>query len=74
LIWHDEFDDAKLDESKWNRLGDWKWRDGFWVREDADVNSQGSLLLDQERYVRVFLEAVAHPGRNAGKGTDLSAL
>ncbi len=35
LIWHDEFDGAKLDESKWNRLGDSKRRDGWWIKEDA---------------------------------------
>jgi hypothetical protein len=31
LIWNDEFDGDKLDESKWNRLGDSKRRDGFWT-------------------------------------------
>lgn len=45
LAWHDEFDGSQLDESKWNRLGDWKRRDGYWVKEDAYVNGQGSLLL-----------------------------
>ncbi len=54
LVWHDEFNGPKLDESKWNRLGDWKRRDGFWVQEDAYVNGQGSLLLrtrrDGDRY------------------------
>ena len=28
-------DGKKLDEAKWNRLGDWKRRDGYWVKEDA---------------------------------------
>ncbi len=28
LIWQDEFDGSALDETKWNRLGDWKRRDG----------------------------------------------
>jgi len=54
LVWQDEFDGSKLDETKWNRLGDWKRRDGFWVKEDAYVNGQGSLILctrqDGERY------------------------
>ncbi|MBI4327602.1 MAG: glycoside hydrolase family 16 protein [Chloroflexi bacterium] len=45
LVWHDEFDGAKLDETKWNRLGDSKRRDGFWIKEDAYVNGRGSLLL-----------------------------
>jgi beta-glucanase (GH16 family) len=45
LIWQDEFNGDKLDETKWNRLGDWKRRDGYWVKEDAYVNGQGSLVL-----------------------------
>jgi beta-glucanase (GH16 family) len=54
LVWHDEFDNAKLDESKWNRLGDWKRRDGFWIKDDAYLNGQGQLILrtrkDGERF------------------------
>ena len=54
LIWHDEFDGTKLDETKWNRLGDSKRRDGYWVKEDAYLSGNGTLLLrtkkDGERY------------------------
>jgi beta-glucanase (GH16 family) len=54
LIWHDEFDGPKLDESKWNPQGDWKRRDGFWVKEDAYLSGRGTLLLrtkkDGDRY------------------------
>ena len=45
LLWHDEFDGKVLDETKWNRLGDWKRRDGYWVQEDAYLNGKGSLVL-----------------------------
>ena len=45
LVWQDEFDGAKLDESKWNRLGDYKRRDGFWVKEDAYLDGKGHLVL-----------------------------
>jgi beta-glucanase (GH16 family) len=54
MIWHDEFDGAKLDETKWNRLGDSKRRDGFWIKDDAYLSGHGTLLLrtrkDGERY------------------------
>lgn len=54
LIWQDEFDGTKLDETKWNRLGDWKRRDGFWVKDDAYLSGKGTLLLrtkkDGDRY------------------------
>lgn len=45
LIWNDEFDGAKLDETKWNRLGDSKRRDGFWIKDDAYLSGHGTLLL-----------------------------
>jgi beta-glucanase (GH16 family) len=45
LVWRDEFDGAKIDESKWNRLGDSRRRDGYWIQEDAYVNGKGSLVL-----------------------------
>jgi len=54
LTWHDEFEGDQLDESKWNRLGDWKRRDGYWVQEDAYLSGKGTLLLrtrkDGDRY------------------------
>ena len=54
LAWQDEFDGQKLDETKWNRLGDRKRRDGWWVKEDAYLNGKGSLVLrtrkDGERF------------------------
>jgi hypothetical protein len=39
------FDGTKLDETKWNRLGDSKRRDGYWVKEDAYLSGKGTLLL-----------------------------
>ncbi len=54
LVWQDEFNGAKLDETKWNRLGDSKRRDGFWIKDDAYLDGQGHLLLrtrkDGDRY------------------------
>lgn len=45
LTWHDEFNGALVNDLKWNRLGDWKRRDGFWIQEDAYLDGQGKLVL-----------------------------
>jgi len=45
LVWRDEFDGRHLDTNKWDICGDWKRRDGYWVREDAYLDGQGHLVL-----------------------------
>jgi len=45
LAWHDEFDGAEIDESQWEILGDWKRRDGHWVKADSYLDGDGHLLL-----------------------------
>ena len=49
LIWHDEFNGSQLDEAKWNRLGDYKRRDGYWIKDDALLSGKGTLLLRTKR-------------------------
>jgi beta-glucanase (GH16 family) len=54
LVWQDDFDGTMLDESKWNRLGDSKRRDGFWIKDDAYLSGKGTLILrtrkDSDRF------------------------
>jgi alpha-L-fucosidase len=54
LAWSDEFDGKEVDPSKWELCGDWKRRDGFWVKEDSYLDGQGNLILrtkkDGDRY------------------------
>jgi alpha-L-fucosidase len=54
LAWSDEFNGTKVDESKWESLGDWKRRDGFWIKEDSYLDGKGNLVLrtkkDDSRY------------------------
>jgi len=45
LLWCDEFSGAKIDESKWEILGDWKRRDGYWVKADSYLDGKGRLVL-----------------------------
>ena len=54
LAWSDEFEGDAVDQSKWEICGDWKRRDGYWVKEDAYVDGKGHLILrtkkDGDRY------------------------
>ncbi len=54
LAWSDEFNGTQIDESKWEIMGDWKRRDGYWVKEDSYLDGKGNLLLrtkqDGERF------------------------
>jgi len=54
LAWSDEFEGTQIDASKWEILGDWKRRDGFWVKEDAYLDGKGNLIIrtkkDGDRY------------------------
>jgi len=54
LAWSDEFDGDKIDESKWEIMGDYKRRDGYWVKEDSYLDGKGNLLIrtkkDGDRY------------------------
>ncbi len=54
LTWRDEFEGDAVDSSKWELLGDWKRRDGYWVKEDAYLDGKGNLILrtkkDGDRY------------------------
>jgi hypothetical protein len=64
LIWHDEFEGTNLDETKWERLGDSKRRDGYWVNEDAYRSGHGSLLLRTKNNGKRYARAA---GQNAGQ-------
>jgi alpha-L-fucosidase len=54
LAWSDEFEGDAVDQSRWELLGDWKRRDGYWVKEDAYLDGRGHLILrtkkDGDRY------------------------
>ena len=45
LAWADEFNGTQLDPAKWEILGDWKRRDGFWTKSESYLDGRGSLVL-----------------------------
>jgi len=54
LVWHDEFSGKTLDTAKWDVMGDWKRRDGFWVKDDAYLDGQGNLVLRTRKQGKRF--------------------
>jgi alpha-L-fucosidase len=64
LAWCDEFDGEKIDQSKWEILGDWRRRDGYWVKEDAYLDGQGKLIIRTKKDGRRYTSgAVRTKGR-----------
>ena len=45
LAWSDEFDGNRIDESKWEVLGNSKRRDGLWWKADSYLDGNGHLVL-----------------------------
>ncbi|MBN2295911.1 MAG: glycoside hydrolase family 16 protein [Pirellulales bacterium] len=55
LVWHDEFDGKKLDESKWEIPPDAPRRDAFWMRKAISLDGSGNLKIstfkEGDRYI-----------------------
>lgn len=45
LVWHDEFDGTKLDESKWETPPDGRRRDAWWMRKAVSLDGNGHLAI-----------------------------
>ena len=45
LVWHDEFDGTKLDESKWEVPPDGERRDAYWMRKAISLDGKGHLVI-----------------------------
>ncbi len=45
LVWNDEFDGNKLDETKWD-IPEGPRRDGFWRRDAVRLDGKGNLAID----------------------------
>jgi len=55
LAWNDEFEGARLDETKWNVPPDGKRRDAFWMRKAISLDGKGHLVIstlkEGDRYI-----------------------
>ncbi len=55
LVWHDEFNGDRLDESKWETPPDAPRRDAWWMRKAVSLDGRGNLVIktfkDGDRYV-----------------------
>ncbi|HPU96470.1 MAG TPA: exo-alpha-sialidase [Candidatus Hydrogenedentes bacterium] len=64
LIWQDEFDGNTLNPDKWEIIGDYSRRDGFWLKEDAYLDGKGTLVLrtrkEGDRYSSGAVRTLGH--------------
>ncbi len=55
IVWHDEFEGEKLDESKWIYRQEGKRKDGWWDRRTVSLDGQGHLVMktlhDGDKYI-----------------------
>ena len=55
LVWHDEFEGHRLDESKWDIPPDAPRRDGWWMRKAISLDGRGHLVIttmkEGDRYI-----------------------
>ncbi len=45
LVWHDEFDETKLDETKWTVPPDAPRKGGWWMRKAVALDGEGHLVI-----------------------------
>lgn len=45
LVWGDEFDGKEVDDAKWEKVGDGKRRDAFWLKKNAFLDGKGNLIV-----------------------------
>jgi len=45
LVWHDEFEGDRLDESKWTYRPDGRRKGGWWSREAVNLDGNGHLVI-----------------------------
>ena len=55
LVWHDEFDGTKLDETKWDVMPDAPRKGGWWMRKAVSLDGKGHLVIstlkEGDRYI-----------------------
>jgi beta-glucanase (GH16 family) len=55
LVWHDEFEGRKLDDSKWD-VPECPRRDGFWTRKAISLDGHGHLVMSVLKKDGKFLD------------------
>ena len=61
MVWHDEFDGDKLDETKWQVPPDGKRRDGWWMRKAISLDGNGHLVLKTFKEGDKFIDGCVRP-------------
>lgn len=56
LVWHDEFDGKKLDETKWD-VPEGRRRDGWWSKKAITLDGTGNLVISTLKDGETYLDA-----------------
>ena len=56
LVWHDEFDGEKLDETKWEVMPDAPRKGGWWSRKSISLDGKGHLVISTLKDGDKFLD------------------
>ena len=56
LVWHDEFDGKKLDETKWEVMPDAPRKGGWWSRKAVSLDGKGHLVISTLKEGDKFLD------------------
>ena len=55
LVWNDEFQGNKIDQSKWTISGDSKRRDGYWHKSESYLDGIGNLIIRTSKYGNKYI-------------------
>jgi len=60
LVWHDEFEGTKLDETKWEIPPDGKRKGGYWMRKAVSLDGKGHLKIETLKEGDKYIDGCAH--------------
>ncbi len=58
LVWQDEFSGSTIDSTKWEIMGDWPRRLGWWFQDFAYTSGQGDLVIKTDKKAGLYHQTI----------------